>query len=87
MTKKKEIDDLEELDFEGAMNELEALVEQLESGDLGLSESLQHFEKGVGLSRRCHSLLDDARQKVTLLSDPENERSEAEFKQSGETSD
>jgi len=87
MTKKQATDHLEKLDFEGALNELELLVEKLESGDLGLSESLEHFEKGVGLSRRCHSLLDDARQKVTLLSDPDEEASEVDFTQSDETSD
>lgn len=87
MTKKQAVDELQQLDFEGALNELEALVEQLESGDLGLSESLAHFEKGVGLSRRCHSLLDDARQKVTMLSNPDDETSETEFSQPDETSD
>jgi exodeoxyribonuclease VII small subunit len=86
MTRKQAPKPTEELDFEGALNELEALVEKLESGDLGLAESLAHFEKGVGLSRRCHSLLDDARQKVTMLSNPEDEGSETEFTQSDETS-
>ncbi|MEN1729316.1 MAG: exodeoxyribonuclease VII small subunit [Pseudomonadota bacterium] len=79
--------DQNELDFESALAELEGLVEQLEAGDLGLADSLQHFEKGVMLSRRCHALLDDARQKVSLLTDPENEASETDFKQSNETSD
>jgi len=82
MSKKKAADAIEKLDFEGALNQLEVLVEQLEGGDLGLSESLEHFEKGVSLSRRCHSLLDDARQKVTVLSDPDSEASEQEFSQS-----
>jgi exodeoxyribonuclease VII small subunit len=87
MSKKTTSDELAQLDFEGALNELEALVEKLESGDLGLSESLQHFEKGVGLSRRCHALLDDARQKVTLLSNPDDEASETDFSESDERSD
>ncbi len=86
MTRKQAGKDQEPLDFEGALKELEALVEKLESGDLGLSESLEHFEKGIGLSRRCHSLLDDARQKVTLLSNPDDEASETEFTQPDETS-
>jgi len=87
MTKKKAAGEFEKLDFEGALNELETLVEKLESGDLGLSESLKHFEKGVGLSRRCHALLDDARQKVTVLSNPDDESTASEFTQSDETSD
>lgn len=87
MTRKQVARDQEPLDFEGALNELEALVEKLESGDLGLSESLEHFEKGIGLSRRCHSLLDDARQKVTLLSNPDDEASATDFIPPDETSD
>jgi exodeoxyribonuclease VII small subunit len=87
MTRKQAAKDQEPLDFEGALNELEALVEKLESGDLGLSESLEHFEKGIGLSRRCHSLLDDARQKVTLLSNPDDEASATDFNPPDETSD
>ena len=75
------------LDFESALAELEGLVEQLEAGDLGLADSLQHFEKGVMLSRRCHTLLDDARQKVSLLTDPESEGSEVDFNRSDEKSD
>jgi exodeoxyribonuclease VII small subunit len=77
----------DELNFEAALGELEALVEQLERGDLALSESLAQFERGVSLSRRCHSLLDDARQKVLLLNDPDHADTAVEFRQSDETSD
>lgn len=55
-------------DFESALKELEALVEQLEGGELALAESLSRFERGVALSRECHDLLEQARLKVTELS-------------------
>jgi len=87
MSKSKASEPRDDLNFEAALGELEALVEQLERGDLELSESLEHFERGVNLSRRCHSLLDDARQKVLLLNDPDDEDSAVEFRQSDETSD
>ena len=87
MTKKKTPKDLDKLDFESALKDFEGLVEQLESGEMGLSESLKHFEQGVKLSRHCHGLLDEARQKVTVLSQPDDESSEEEFKLSDETSD
>lgn len=41
------------LDFETAVKELEALVEQLERGELSLEQSLAHFERGVQLTRHC----------------------------------
>lgn len=53
--------------FEQAMQELEALVERMEKGDLTLEESLKDFERGVALTRICQNALRDAEQKVQLL--------------------
>jgi exodeoxyribonuclease VII small subunit len=53
--------------FEKALQELEALVEKMEQGELSLEDSLQHFEKGVQLSRACQQALKDAEQKVEIL--------------------
>jgi exodeoxyribonuclease VII small subunit len=53
--------------FEKALQELETLVEKMEQGELSLEESLQHFEKGVQLSRACQQALRDAEQKVEIL--------------------
>ncbi|OIQ00412.1 MAG: exodeoxyribonuclease VII small subunit [Zetaproteobacteria bacterium CG2_30_46_52] len=44
------------------------MVEKLESGKLSLEESVAAFEEGVKLSRACESLLDDAEQRITVLS-------------------
>jgi exodeoxyribonuclease VII small subunit len=54
-------------DFERSLAELEAIVEKLEQGDLSLDESLQHFERGVQLTRACQSALKQAEQKVEIL--------------------
>lgn len=54
-------------DFEKALNELEALVEQMEQGDMGLEESLKAFERGVVLTRCCQQALKEAEQKVQVL--------------------
>lgn len=72
-------DNAQQLDFESALKELESLVEALESGDLTLADSLEQFKRGIGLSKRCHSLLDEARQSVEMLSSPDNEDSAEEF--------
>jgi exodeoxyribonuclease VII small subunit len=53
---------------EAAMKELESLVETLEQGDLSLEESLQAFERGVALTRACQQALEEAEQKVRMLS-------------------
>ena len=53
--------------FENALQELEALVEKMEQGELSLEDSLQHFERGVRLSRSCQQALREAEQKVEIL--------------------
>ena len=54
-------------DFEAALAELEALVEQLERGDLSLEQSLRDFERGVQLARGCQTALKNAELKVQQL--------------------
>ena len=53
--------------FEAALEELEQVVEQLESGDLSLEDSLAAFEKGVGLIKLCNQKLTDVEKKIELL--------------------
>ena len=53
--------------FESALEELEQVVEQLESGELSLEDSLAAFEKGVGLVRFCNQKLNDVEKKIEIL--------------------
>jgi exodeoxyribonuclease VII small subunit len=53
--------------FESALEELEGVVEQLESGDLSLEDALAAFEKGVGLVKYCNQKLNEVERKVELL--------------------
>lgn len=56
-----------EQNFETSLATLEQIVGQLESGDLPLERSLELFEDGVALARRCQSQLQDAERKVEML--------------------
>jgi exodeoxyribonuclease VII small subunit len=53
--------------FEASLAELETIVEQLESGDLPLEESLRLFETGVKLSRVCRDRLSEAERRIEVL--------------------
>ena len=53
--------------FEEALQKLEAIVAQMEEGDLPLEETLKAFEEGVRLARFCASKLDEAERKVEKL--------------------
>jgi len=54
-------------DFEKAMQDLENLVNNMESGELSLEASLKQFEDGVKLTRICQKALSEAEQKVSIL--------------------
>ncbi|MDN5843599.1 MAG: exodeoxyribonuclease VII small subunit [Alcaligenaceae bacterium] len=54
-------------DFEAALVELEALVERMEGGDLGLDESITAYERGAALAQVCRQRLDAAEQQVAVL--------------------
>jgi exodeoxyribonuclease VII small subunit len=63
-------------DFESAIAELESIVKTLEEGDLPLEKSLELYERGVLLSRFCHTRLDEAERRIEIL-DEKNELSDA----------
>jgi len=56
-------------DFETALAELETIVKTLEEGNLTLERALALFERGVQLSRFCHGRLEDAEQRVEVLTE------------------
>ncbi len=57
----------EKLKFEDALEQLEKLVEELESGELDLDKALTRFEKGVKLSKQLNQSLEEANRKVEKL--------------------
>ncbi|MCO8122115.1 exodeoxyribonuclease VII small subunit [Stieleria sp. TO1_6] len=74
MAKKKRTDadksdqkDAREVDFEAALAEVEQVVEQLESGALGLSDSLVQYERGIQKIKQCHQVLEQAERKIAVL--------------------
>ncbi len=55
------------INLEKSLADLEALVEELESGDLPLDQAMKKFEEGIKLTRVCQAALKDAEQKVEIL--------------------
>ncbi len=56
-----------ELSFEEAMAALEAVVGQLERGEVPLDQSIALYEQGAALKARCEALLRQAEEKVELI--------------------
>lgn len=59
--------DLNEMSFERALKELEAIVGRLERGDVELEESITIYERGEALRDHCDRLLKQAEAKVEKL--------------------
>ncbi len=57
-----------ELNFDQRLARLEALVGELESGDLGLEPSIERYQAGVELLKQCYAQLQSFRQRVEELS-------------------
>ena len=82
MAKKKVVD---ALSYEEAFDELQSVVEELETGKLPLDESLALFERGQALSGRCTALLEQAQLRLTeLITDADGEVMERDFKAEGD---
>ena len=64
--------DVAQMPFEKALEELEAIVDQLEKGAVSLDESITLYERGELLKKRCDELLKNAEmriEKITLSAD------------------
>jgi len=74
--------DIVKLSFEDALEELEAIVQKLESGNAALEDSIAVYERGVQLKAHCEDKLASARakvEKITLSSDGKMSASEADL--------
>lgn len=73
--------------FEKAMQQLEEIVTELETGDLPLEKAMKKFEEGIALSRYCTEKLDETERRITLLMEgPDGEVASRSFHEGeGET--
>ena len=56
-----------ELNFEKAMERLETIVEQMESGKLPLEDLIVRYEEGMNLVKVCQERLTSAEQKIEII--------------------
>lgn len=67
MSKKIDYHKIQDLDFEEAMDQLNEIIQGLESGEVKLSESVDKFELGSELAKHCKKLLDDAETRINAI--------------------
>ena len=65
--------------LETSLTTIAQLIETMEKGDLTLEQSLEHFERGVGLIKHCQQILQKAEQKVQILMQDNNKEDLAPY--------
>lgn len=60
-------------DFEKSIVELEKIANMLENDQISLDESIALFQKGIEISKKCSAYLENAKQKIVLLSEVQEE--------------
>ena len=53
--------------FEDAIEQLEQIIEQIESGEVGLEQCLGFYERGIELEKHCQKILDTAQKRIAEL--------------------
>ena len=75
MTKKN---NLENMTFEEALEELELIVNKLEAGEVTLEDAVEAYERGSKLKDQCQKRLNEAKMKVEKIKEGDKENLDAE---------
>jgi exodeoxyribonuclease VII small subunit len=83
MTERKQKDEVSKLTFEQAIQQLKAIVDRIEQGEIPLQDSLEQYEKGMALIKHCRDILQKAQKRIEKISkeespEPEKEREDSE---------
>ena len=57
----------EDMNFEDAMKALEQIANELENGELSLEQSVDKFEEGIKISKKCNEILEKAEKEISIL--------------------
>ena len=69
MAEKEKNNELENMSFEDAINELEKIVDELEGNEISLDEAVNAYERGSKLKNICQERLNEAKMKVEKIKD------------------
>ena len=73
-----------ELGYEGAIEELEGIIDRIEQGEIGLEASLAELRRGTELHKRCRQILEAAEQELERITAEQRQSAEAEPDEPGE---
>ena len=78
MPEKNQKNDISELGFEQAIEQLTAIVSGIEQGEIPLQQSIQQYEKGMALIKHCRSILTHAEKRIEKISETDQNSSQSQ---------
>ncbi|MHC5077297.1 MAG: exodeoxyribonuclease VII small subunit [Planctomycetota bacterium] len=69
----KQKNDISKMNFEQSIKELTSIVQKIEQGQIPLQDSLEQYEKGMGLIKHCRGILQKAEERIEKISKQEKE--------------
>ena len=73
MAEKKTKNDISKLSFEESIKRLKDIVDSIEQGEIPLQDSLEQYERGMGLIKHCRGILQQAEKRIEKISKAEHE--------------
>ena len=73
MAKKEDRKDIDKLNFEDSIKQLTDIVSKIEQGQIPLEDSIEQYEKGMGLIAHCREILKKAEDRIEKISKEEKE--------------
>lgn len=64
--------DVNEMTYEEAICELEAILKMMDKGEIPLDDSMKNFEKGMKLIAHCEQILSSYERKITKIVESRN---------------
>ena len=72
-------EDIKNLSFEEALQELETIIKKMENGEVKLSDSVSLYERGIALKNYCEEVLKSAKLKIEKIQLKPMENGDTEF--------
>ena len=85
--KKNERNEIADLSFEQAIDDLTQIVDRIETGQVSLAESLEQYEKGMAMIKHCRGILLDAEKRIEQIAENEDESDDEDEQDTGGAGD
>lgn len=82
MTSNRQKNDIGKLGFEEAIKELTGIVSKIEQGQIPLQDSLEQYERGMTLIKRCRTILEKAEKRIEKIAKEEKPENSSQKKKS-----